>query len=171
MPTRRLVATCLLVLLVAACGPKGAKQYNDGVEKCKQQKYKEAITALEKAVELNPEFAEAFLAAGLCQYYAQDYQKGMESTQKGIALLEAGKAAKTECLRTPAQKRAVGHWHLGLIQVALYKQSMVKSEKTALDHLKQARAEFKKARQLDDRESLYADRLTEVDELLKRMGA
>ncbi len=160
----------LLATLLTACGPKGAKQYNAGVESYKAQKYQEAISAFSQTIKMNPDFAEAYLSLGLCHYQLKQYDKAREFTKKGIELLDQGQSVDTKDKWTPQQKTALGHWHMGLISEGLYRQSITKDNKAAISHLKQARTDYQKAAQLDSSNMEYAKRVKLTDDLLKKMG-
>lgn len=157
-------------LLLSACGPRGAEQYNEGVRQFKQKKYKEAISAFEKTVKSNPDFPEAYLSIGLCYYHMKEYDKAQSNTEKGIALLDSGKSVDTADKWTPTQKKALGYWHLGLISEDRYRQAITKDNKAAVKHLKQARSMYQKAAELDSGNDDYGKRVKLTDEMLKKMG-
>lgn len=58
--------------------------YNQGYDAMKRKDYKTAIPYLEKAIESNPEFVEAYNQLGICYTELDDEEKALEMYTKGI---------------------------------------------------------------------------------------
>lgn len=165
---RRILGVVLGLGLIA-CGPRGAKEYNEGVRLLNEGQYKAAIVEFEAAFEKNPDFAEALLSAGLGHFKLKQLDKSRELTTRGIKLLEQGRHVKTADGMSPEQKLGLGHWHLGLVEEERYMAAVVKDDKTALKHLQEARARFEEARKLDSGQPRYAERIEYIDQILKKL--
>ena len=87
----RIIILFIIMLLGAGCllqdifaqnaqpSPESAQEhYNTGVFYGKQEKYEEAVMELEKAIALQPAYADAYNALGVVYYLQKDDQKAIE---------------------------------------------------------------------------------------------
>jgi tetratricopeptide (TPR) repeat protein len=78
--TRILGLVLLLPLLVGGCGKLRAKQaFRDGSKAYKEENYKKARDSYQKAVELDPNFSEAYFYLGSC--WQSMYRPGKETEE------------------------------------------------------------------------------------------
>ncbi len=81
---RALLGLIAVFLVEAVCSPVSAQQesaqeyYREGIFYTKQNKFEEAIMALEKAVELEPGYGNAYNALGVIYYQQKQYGKAAE---------------------------------------------------------------------------------------------
>lgn len=161
---------CVLALCVLlGCGPEGAREYNEGVEQFKTRDYAAAAASLRKAVERNPEFAEAHHSLGVCLIELDDLDGAARAFARAGELLGAGKAIETDDGRSVAAKRALVHRHLGLIEEHRYTRTMMRDHEAAIRHLELARDQYAKARELDPNEPHSKQRLDQIQSLLSRL--
>ena len=60
--------------------------YTSGLEQYNKQNYTEAINEYTKAIEINPDFAEAFFQRGCAKHNAEDYKGAIEDFNTSINL-------------------------------------------------------------------------------------
>jgi tetratricopeptide (TPR) repeat protein len=71
----------------APTGAAEAEMHNQrGREFLRQGKYQEAIGELDKAIQLNPRFAQAYNARGFARYLVKDYQNALADLDRAIGL-------------------------------------------------------------------------------------
>jgi len=68
---------------------KAQELYQQGVDRGRRGLYKEAIADYNQAINLNPDFAEAYVSRAIVRYLTEDKQGGVEDLQKAIAIYKA----------------------------------------------------------------------------------
>ena len=94
MKNSKLTLFLLLIgisLMISSCGTKGKDNYDAGVKLFEEQKYRESIAELQKAVEENPEFGEAYMYMGRAYNLLQQYDLSIENYQKALGIFRQGK--------------------------------------------------------------------------------
>jgi len=81
----------LITVLIIGCGTKGKGSYDEGVKLFEEQKYRESITELQKAVEENPDFGEAYMYMGRAYNLLQQYDLSIDNYQKALGIFRQGK--------------------------------------------------------------------------------
>jgi tetratricopeptide (TPR) repeat protein len=89
---RALIAIVMLVL--SACGSLGgqtqddaaAGPYNQGVDLFNQGEYQQAIDAFDSAIELDPDFADAYFNRGIAHYRLGNFQSTVLDMAEAIRL-------------------------------------------------------------------------------------
>ena len=74
-----IVFACSGSPLITGCtNPLGIHYYNQGVEKYKADNYQGSIDDYTKAIEINPQDADAFYNRGIAKYALKDYQGAID---------------------------------------------------------------------------------------------
>ncbi len=68
---------------------KAQELYQQGFDRGRRGLYKEAIADYNQAINLNPDFAEAYVSRAIVRYLTEDKQGGVEDLQKAIAIYKA----------------------------------------------------------------------------------
>ncbi len=165
----RWACACVLGLALAGCGPAGAKDYNQGIEHFRAAQYADAAAALERAIAENADFAEAHHSLGVCQIQLEQLDQAAASLDRARALFDAGTVTDTEDKKTVAQKLALVHRHLGLIEEHRYQRQMLSDGDAAIAHLKLAKAQYEKTRSLDPDEPHAKQRIEQIEAFLARL--
>lgn len=165
----RWVGACVLGLALAGCGPAGAKDYNQGIEHFRAAQYADAAAALERAIAENADFAEAHHSLGVCQIQLEQLDQAAASLDRARVLFDAGTVTDTEDNKTVAQKLALVHRHLGLIEEHRYQRQMLSDGDAAIAHLKLAKAQYEKTRSLDPDEPHAKQRIEQIEAFLARL--
>jgi len=63
---------------------KANELYHQGIELGRKGFYKEAISNYTQAIELNPDFAEAYVSRATVRYLTEDEQRGFEDLNKAL---------------------------------------------------------------------------------------
>ncbi len=114
-----IVVVVAIVLTPVLMPDEATKQFNQGVELAEEGEFQQAVAAFDEAIDLDPQFAEAYYNRALCQSMLGNLSEALEDANKAIEL-------------TPND--AMSYWLRGLICVDLGKteQAIADLEK-ALD--------------------------------------
>ena len=105
MKTSRVTGLMVLMLLLALCAGRAysqdkkqavqnpspreidaAKEHSKGTEQMLAQKYKEAIVFFRRAIDLNPDFSEAYYNLGISYEKLEKHEDSVEALKKSIQL-------------------------------------------------------------------------------------
>ena len=81
-----ILLTGLALAAVACSGSEATEHYNRAGELLDQQKWEEAIAELDQAIELDPDFASAFVNRGNAYFGLEQYEQAIADYDKAIAL-------------------------------------------------------------------------------------
>ena len=84
-----LCSVLLSLFVVAFCAQEQSTAigfYTTGLEHYNHQNYKDAIAEYTKAIEINPNFAEAFFQRGCAKHNAEDYKGAIDDFNTSINL-------------------------------------------------------------------------------------
>ena len=85
-PICSLLLSFFMVALYAQEQSSAISFYTTGLEHYNHQNYEDAITEYSKAIDLNPNFAEAFFQRGCAKHNAEDYKGAIEDFNTSINL-------------------------------------------------------------------------------------
>ena len=98
--------------------PAAAKPFSEGVSLLCQEKYAEAMAKFERAIRLDPEFAEAFNQCAIAHFFMGQWEASIEDCRRALALMPSHFGAMS----------GMGHCHthLGNLDEALrcYRESV-----------------------------------------------
>lgn len=80
-----------IALILSGCGTKGKQSYDTGAKLFEEQNYRESIVKMQKAVEENPDFGEAYMYMGRAYNLLQQYDLSIENYQKALGIFKQGK--------------------------------------------------------------------------------
>jgi tetratricopeptide (TPR) repeat protein len=63
---------------------KAQELYQQGIDRGRRGLYKEAIADYNQAINLNPDFAEAYISRAIVRYLKESEQGGVEDLQKAL---------------------------------------------------------------------------------------
>jgi tetratricopeptide (TPR) repeat protein len=63
---------------------KAQELYQQGIDRGRRGLYKEAIANYNQAINLNPDFAEAYISRAIVRYLKESEQGGVEDLQKAL---------------------------------------------------------------------------------------
>ena len=76
-----------ILLLICTCTDQKAKRYfNKGYDYFDDGLFDKAIECYQKAVEINPDYANAYYNMGIAYAYKENYDKALECCQKAIEI-------------------------------------------------------------------------------------
>jgi tetratricopeptide (TPR) repeat protein len=158
----------LVVIMLSGCGPRGAQDYNEGVEHYNNGRLKDAVAALERALALNERFAEAHHSLGVVLIQLAELDRAESSFQRAEQLLTEGATVATHDHKSLPQKRALVARHRGLIEERRYAQFREVDGERALDHLRLAREHYRAACQLDPDDTQIKQALSKLETFFER---
>ncbi len=83
-----MIGIAALLTLNSACMAEydsiAIKAYNNGIDLTNQEKYKEAIVSFEKAIKIEPAFADAYYNLGIIHQYLGNYDKALDAFEKNL---------------------------------------------------------------------------------------
>ncbi|MDQ3193972.1 MAG: hypothetical protein M3P82_03120 [Bacteroidota bacterium] len=93
MKNVKLLISFLLVALIisSGCETNGKKSYDTGVQFFQEKKYKESIPEFQKAIDINPDFGEAFMYMGRAYNLLQQYDLSIDAYQKALGIFKQEK--------------------------------------------------------------------------------
>jgi tetratricopeptide (TPR) repeat protein len=81
----------LIAFFVIGCASKGKESYDAGVKLFQEKKYKECVPEFQKAIDVNPDFGEAYMYLGRAYNSLQQYDLSIDAYQKALGIFKQGK--------------------------------------------------------------------------------
>jgi len=83
-----IISAAVLFALNSACFAEydstAVKAYNNGIDLTNQEKYREAVASFEKAIKIEPTFADAYYNLGIIYQYLGNEKKALEAFEKNL---------------------------------------------------------------------------------------
>lgn len=80
-----------LISFFIGCGTKGSESYDAGVKLFQEMKYRESIVDFQKAIDVNPDFGEAYMNKGRAFTLLQQYDSSINNYQSALGIFKQGK--------------------------------------------------------------------------------